>query len=85
MILSTHIDDLKGGGKQKWVDMIVTELEKAFGKIKKQLFEFEHCGIMHKQRPDKSVEMTMDHYLKDLRVIPLTKEIRSTPDIGCDD
>ena len=48
MILSTHIDDLKGGGKQKWVDMIVTELEKAFGKIKKQLFEFEHCGIMHK-------------------------------------
>ena len=39
---------LKGGGVPHMVEFLITGLEKAFGKIKKQLGEFEHCGIMHK-------------------------------------
>ncbi len=48
MILSTHIDDLKGGGEDAVVDSVLKGLESAFGKLTVKAGEFEHCGIMHK-------------------------------------
>eukprot|EP00959_Pyramimonas_sp_CCMP1952_P202204 4228175-Pyramimonas_sp.AAC.1 len=40
---------------------------------------FEHCGIQHKQLDDGSITITQDHYIKELKPIPLTAEQRSSP------
>ena len=74
MVLSTHIDDLKGGGEKHIVEHVLKGLEKAFGKLKTEKRKFEHCGIVHEQHADLSVSMSMDHYLKELKTVPITKE-----------
>ena len=76
LILSTHIDDLKGAGEPVVARDLYEALTKEFQKITKNETKFEHCGIMHCQNEDGSVTMTQDHYIKDLKPIPLTKEQR---------
>ena len=57
-VLSTHVGDLKGGGVKSEVDNMIKVLEAEFGKGKLQWGStgFEHCGVMHLQRSDKSIE-----------------------------
>ena len=68
LIVSTHVDDLKGGGVQEEVNALIAVLEKEFGKGKLQWGStgFEHCGVMHKQLPNKSLETHQNHYVKQL-------------------
>ena len=57
LILSTHVDDLKGGGRPEEVTALINQLEKSFGKGKlpKGKDGSEHCGVIHKQNDDYSV------------------------------
>ena len=87
-ILSTHIDDLKGGGEDAFVKWLLEQLEALFGKLKTQHDEFEHCGIMHTQSASDAggeIVITQDHYVRELKPIPLTKEQRVKDEEGCND
>ncbi|CAK0801215.1 unnamed protein product, partial [Prorocentrum cordatum] len=79
-LLSTHIDDLKGAGTPEWRARLFGQLKSKFGKIAVQEREFEHCGIQYKQLDDGSITITQDHYIKELKPIPLTAEQKSSPD-----
>ena len=74
LILSTDIDDLKGAGEPKVACGMYDALTLEFDKTKKSEGEFQHCGIAHCQNEDGSVTMTQDHYIKDLKPIPLSME-----------
>ena len=49
VILSTHVDDLKGGGEEEYVNRLIKHLEGHFGKGKTDYKNFEHCGVVHAQ------------------------------------
>ena len=54
LILSTHVDDLKGGGVPGESTGLLAHLEKEFGKGKLHWNPFEHCGIDYQQSDDNS-------------------------------
>ena len=64
-ILSTHVDDLKGGGMTEVVKHIKDCLERDFGPVKVQTAVFEHCGIMHEQS-EKGILLHQNHYAAQL-------------------
>ena len=68
LLLSCHVDDLKGAGTPKAFAALRDGLEKQFGKLTIKQGEFEHCGIRYKQTPE-SVSMTQHHYADQLRLI----------------
>lgn len=49
--MSSHVDDLKGGGDDEIRDRVLQKWEREFGKLKIQYGEFECIGIMHEQAP----------------------------------
>ena len=70
LIVSTHVDDLKGAGLKAEREQLLAALEKEFGKLKTSLNNFEHVGIMHEQDPvTKQVTTHQQHYLKQLKEI----------------
>jgi hypothetical protein len=78
-ILSTHVDDLKGGGTPEVWQKVVKALETAFGKLKVQEKKFEHCGLLHEQRDDGTIVIHQSHYSTQLRAIPLSDEDQRNP------
>ena len=52
MILSTHVDDLKGGAPTAEAQRLFTHLEPHFGKCISQWESFTHVGIEHVSGPD---------------------------------
>lgn len=72
-ILSTHVDDLKGAGNDSQVKLILSALERAFGKLKVSMRVFEHCGIKHEQSSDNStIRLHQNHYTSQLNVMDLS-------------
>ena len=70
LIVSTHVDDLKGGGIQSEVDSLVAIMTAAFGQGKLEYGNFEHCGVKHAQdEKDFSITTSMDHYVAQLKPI----------------
>ena len=65
-----HVDDLKLIGPEWEVEHVITELEKVFGKLKRNYKEFTNCGVRHKQHDDGTVELDQDEYISAL--IPIT-------------
>ena len=74
LICSTHVDDFKICGEKEAVTQLLQGLEKKVGKLKTAVREFEHCGIMHKQNDDMSINIHQNHYVQQLSAIPTTKE-----------
>ena len=70
-ILSAHVDDLKGGATTQRKASIIAGLTKAFGTLKQQERNFEHCGIMHTQT-DEKITLDQTHYAMQLRPIDLS-------------
>lgn len=70
MVVSTHVDDLKGGGEKRVVAVLLRCLEKAFGKLNVEKKSFEHCGVLHVQHDDFSVTMSQQHYVQQLKPLP---------------
>ena len=48
-LLSTHVDDLKGGAKKETALELIAFVESRVGKCKQQWQEFTHTGIEHRQ------------------------------------
>ena len=71
LVMSSHVDDLKGGGDDETRTLILTCLEKEFGKLKVQYGTFECIGIMHEQDKDtKEIWTHQRHYIPQLKAIP---------------
>ena len=51
LIVSTHVDDLKGAGEEKYRQKFLKALEERFGKLKTKQRVFECVGVMHEQDP----------------------------------
>lgn len=51
LIVSTHVDDLKGAGEEKYRVKLISELEFKFEELKTKLESFECIGVMHEQDP----------------------------------
>jgi hypothetical protein len=77
MICSTHVDDLKLGGRDDWTAWLLERLEHYFGKLKIQYGTFEHCGIIHTLKPDGSYELSQDHFVARLKTADTTGIDRS--------
>ena len=71
LILSTHVDDKKGGGNEDMKAFVRSGLEKAFGTLTVQESSFIHCGIMHEQTPT-GIKMHQQHYVKQLNKMDTT-------------
>ena len=70
LIMSSHVDDLKGGGDDEIRDRVLRELEREFGEPKVQFEKFECIGIMHEQDPvSKEIWTHQKHYVKQLKPI----------------
>ena len=52
LVISTHVDDLKGAGEEEYRQKLISELERKFDKLKVKLDEFECIGVKHEQDPD---------------------------------
>jgi len=52
MILSAHVDDLKGGARRSDAENFLQFLESKFGKCKAEYVKFTHTGVEHEQRPE---------------------------------
>ena len=72
LIASTHVDDLKAAGDDKEIELLIRSLEERFDSLKKQVSEFEHLGLMHKQHEDY-IELHQNQYIAQLRPINVTR------------
>ena len=63
LIVSTHVDDLKGGDRVEERNQLIEHLEKRFGKLKTELGDFNHVGTAHEQDPvTKEIFMRQNAY-----------------------
>ena len=68
MIMSSHVDDLKGGGEDQLREKVLDMIESEFGKLKRQYDRFECIGIMHEQDvATKAIWTHQQHYVLQLR------------------
>ena len=70
-IVSAHVDDLKGATEPGEGERLLKALAAEFGELKIQRRKFEHTGIWHEQDADFSIRCSQDHYVKQLRLMPL--------------
>ena len=70
MIMSSHVDDLKGAGDDNTRSRVLKMLEQEFGKLKTQFGVFECIGIMHEQdEVTKEIWTHQHHYTRQLKTI----------------
>jgi len=70
MILSTHVDDLKGAAKRSDAESLLQHLEKTVGNCIQDWKEFTRTGIEHKQ-DDDGVYAHQTKYAEQLKPMPL--------------
>ena len=69
LLLSTHVDDLKGCGRKAETDLVLKFLTKEFGELKMAWDNFEHCGIKYVTQDDGSIVLYRHHYAQQLSLI----------------
>ena len=80
LILSTHVDDLKGGARKAIAEKLLKFLNDKFGTCKAEWNRFTHTGVEH-ERTTKGIYCHQKKYAADkLKTIPLTKS--ATDDKG---
>ncbi len=72
LIVSTHVDDLKGGARKEVAQELLKFLEAEFGECKKEYDNFTHCGVIHERRAD-GVFNHQWPYAAALQPIPLAR------------
>ena len=71
LVLSTHVDDLKGAGEAEYRRKLIAGLEKEFSALKIKEGSFECVGIMHEQDPKTFEVWThQQHYVPQIKEIP---------------
>ena len=78
MILSTHVDDLKGGASKKNALALLNHLEASVGTCTQEWKTFTHTGIEHVQT-DAGINTHQTTYAQQLQLIDATS-IKSHPD-----
>ena len=71
MLLSAHVDDLKGGAKKKDAMALLDHLEKHVGNCTQQWADFTHVGIEHVSRPGQ-IYTQQEKYVSQLKEIEKT-------------
>jgi hypothetical protein len=73
MIVSAHVDDLKGCGRQDVVDKLLLALTKEFGKLKTSWNSFEHCGLKYERDvQNNTLSIHQNHYAAQLKLFDPT-------------
>eukprot|EP00971_Amphidinium_carterae_P326946 6458059-Amphidinium_carterae.1 len=62
-VSSLHVDDIKFAADPEISTALIDTLTKRFGALKAQDREYAHCGLMHVQQEDGTVEIHQNHYL----------------------
>lgn len=76
LIVSAHVDDLKGAGESSLAAKVKGVLEKNFGALKVVTQNFEHCGILHEQSDNyETITIHQSHYVTQLQPLQLTSVI----------
>ena len=82
LLLSTHVDDLKGCGEEAEVTKVLALLTKHFGKLKTDRLKFEHCGVWHEQDlAAKTVYMHQAHYSAQLKLMDVVGLDPTKPEV----
>ena len=85
LMMSTHLDDIKGAGDDDQREELARLLRRDFGNdLKMSLQNFEFTGIKHAQHVDRSIYCDQDHYIAELSTIPLDHPV-SKPDADVPD
>ena len=86
LIVSTHVDDLKGAGEDKYRRMLLAGLEKEFSTLKVKSGSFECVGVMHEQNP-KTFEIWthQQHYIPQIMEIPVDAKALVPDEHACDE
>ena len=61
------MDDLKLAAEEGVRNTVLKELTTKFGALKINEMEVEHCGLMHLQRSDGSIELHQNHYIENIK------------------
>ena len=70
MLLSTHVDDLKGSGQTDVVTKVKHILTREFGALKESYGNFTHCGIEHvTDVVEKTITLHQESYVKQLKLM----------------
>ncbi len=71
LLLSTHVDDLKGVARRQVAEQLLKHLETHFGPCKAEWGTFLHTGIKHMHSPGR-VECHQNDYIDSLRPMSVT-------------
>ena len=69
LITTIHVDDLKIAGLSHEIKNLIKILEEKFGKLTYNENKFTNCGITHERKPDGSIVMDQDEYIKAFKPI----------------
>ena len=85
LVVSTHVDDLKGAGESDQHTALLSHLEQRFGRLTRDTHRFVHVGITHEQSPTTfEVTMHQHEYAKQLRQICLDAVATQSADTPVD-
>ena len=74
LIVSTHVDDLKGAGEEEYRKRLLEGLTSRFGALKTKVGKFECIGVMHEQdEATFEIWTHQQHYVPQIREIPAGK------------
>ena len=68
--MSKHVDDLKIACEPEVVQSIIAEIQKVFGEMKVNKYDFTNCGVRHIQDPN-TFAITLDqiHLANTLQIV----------------
>jgi len=75
LILSTHVDDLKGGARREVAEKLLKFLNEKFGTCKAEWNQFTHTGVEHERRSDGIFCHQFKYAEEKLCRIPVSKSV----------
>jgi len=75
-IVSSHVDDAKGGAEPEVYAALKEKLESKYGKMKWEVGDFEHTGVKHEKIED-GYALHQEHYAKQLRPLSVDEVAHS--------
>eukprot|EP00973_Karenia_brevis_P060676 8438197-Karenia_brevis.AAC.1 len=84
MILSTHVDDLKGAARREMAEKLLKHLEDLVGRCSQEWKTFTHTGIEHEET-QAGVYAHQGSYAKQLQPMSMEKLRGKDADIEVDE
>ena len=84
-VVAKHVDDVKGAAEDAEREATLKSLEDRFGKLKRELNEFEHVGLRFEQSlAERCIQTHQGNYIRQIREMSVDADALSTPDRDCD-